>query len=471
MKAILVVLDTLRRDFLGFYGNPWIRTPAFDAFARESAVFDEYRVVSFPTIPARRDIATGRFSFPWKGWEPLTGEHPILADVLSRSGVVTQLITDTSPMFRDGYGFDRGFKGFWSLRGQEDDSLNTDPNPPEIAAPREKLRDRPPGFHDQYLRNLKYRVPLERDQFAPKIFQAAEEWLERNRTHESFFLWLDSFSPHEPWDQPFPFDRMYDPDYRGDKLVSPRYGLADWITPREKRNLIALYGGMVTFVDKWIGRFFGKIKELGLWDETMVIITSDHGFNFGEHNVVGKIGGTLYDEETRVPLVIRHPKGWKAGRRLAGFAQPPDIMPTILDSFRIPASPSVHGTSLLPRLRRDRDPGPARPFAVSTQRGHPITWADGRYTYVRWPRDPARLEKLMASRAPGDKGICGRFRDELYDIHSDPGQERCLHARRGALARRFDAQLKGFLDGIGAPEDFQALYWPRTGPAPEGKAG
>ncbi|MEK7270059.1 MAG: sulfatase [Planctomycetota bacterium] len=469
MKAILIVLDTLRRDFLRCCGNPWIRTPAFDAFAKESAVFDDYRIVSFPTVPARRDIATGRFSFPWKGWEPLSGEHPILADVLTKRGVVTQLIADTSPMFRDGYGFDRGFQGFWALRGQEDDSLNTDPDPPEMPAPNEKLRERPATFLDQCRRNLKYRLPLERDQFAPKIFSAAEEWLERNRTHKDFFLWVDSFSPHEPWDQPFPYDSMYDPGYKGDKLVSPRYGLAHWITAREKKNLVALYGGMVTFVDKWIGRLFEKVKSLGLWDETMIIVTSDHGFNFGEHNVVGKIGGTLYDEETRVPLIIHDPRARKAGMRMKGFAQPPDLMPTLLDYFRIPKPPSVHGESLLPRLRRARDPGPARPFALSTQRGHPFTWAEGRHTYVRWPRDPARLKKLYDSRAPGDKSICGRFKDELYDIHSDPGQEKCLHARRPDLARKFDANVRNFIEGLDAPADFRALYWPQASAAQERK--
>ncbi len=464
MKAILIVLDTLRRDFLSCCGHPWIRTPSLDAFARESAVFDEYRIVSFPTVPARRDIATGRFSFPWRGWEPLTAEHPILADVLSKNGVVTQLITDTSPMFRDGFGFDQGFQGFWPLRGQEDDSLNTDPEIPPLPAPRKKLRDRPPGYLDQCWRNLKYVRPLERDQFAPKIFQAAEEWLERNRTHENFFLWLDSFSPHEPWEQPFPFDQMYDPAYRGDRLPCPRYGLADWIKPREKKNMSALYAGMVTFVDKWLGRLFEKVKELGIWDETMIILTSDHGFNLGEHNVVGKICGTLYDEETRVPLIVRHPRGWQAGRRLRDLAQPPDLMPTVLDFFKIARPSSIQGTSLLPRLRtgRTKTKKPARRFAISAQRGQPITWTDGKWSYVRWPHDPAQLKKIQGYRLKGDKRVCGLGRDELYDLRADPGQERCVISRRRKEARACEAKLLGFLEKIDAREEFRELFWPKS---------
>jgi len=460
VKAIVIFLDTLRRDHLGAYGNPWIRTPKLDEFARESAVFEDFRTASFPTVPCRRDLVTGRFSFPWRGWEPLTDAHPTLPKVLGERGVTTMLLLDTPHLVREGFGFDRHFQGFWLLRGQEDDSFNTDPVTAELPAPRKKLRDSPPGIYDQYLRNIKLRRPaLERDYFPPKLFSAAEEWLERNRGHQDFFLWLDSFNPHEPWDTPHPYCEMYDPGYKGNRLTYPRQGRADYQTPRERKNMRALYAGMVSFVDKWVGRFLDKVKELGLWEETLVILTSDHGIYLGEHNAQGKIGGTLYDEAVRVPFIMHHPKNLKSGRRIRGFAQHPDIMPTVLDHFGIGVPQSVHGESLLPRLRgRKAAAGAAgaRSFALSAQAGNPLTWTDSRWTYVRWPRDPGKRKLLSGSK----QGCAGLLRDELYDLKKDPGQKKNVLNKHGDVARRLDGRLKRFLEEREAPEKFIRTYWP-----------
>ena len=458
MKAILIVLDTLRLDHLGCYGNPWIRTPALDAFARESALFEEFRTASFPTVPCRRDITTGRFSFPWKGWEPLSTEHPLLPELLRQRDVRTMLLLDTPHLVREGFGFDRGFDRFWLLRGEEDDSFNTDPVAPAgpLPAPREKLRDQPPGIYDQFRRNVIFRRPaVEADYFPPKLFTAAEEWLERNRAHERFFLWLDSFNPHEPWEAPYPYSEMYDPGYRGNRLTYPRQGRAEYQTPRERKNMRALYAGMVSFVDKWVGRFLAKVKELGLWEETLVIVTSDHGIYLGDHGCQGKIGGTLYDEAVRVPFLLHHPRGWGAGRRFRGSAQHPDILPTLLDYFGAAVPESVHGTSLLPRLKPGARAAGARGFALSAQRGSPLTWNEGRWTFIRWPHDPEQMRKLRG----GAQGAAGLFRDELYDRRADPGQTRNVLARNPAVARRLEEKLRRFLAAREAPEAFVKLYW------------
>ncbi|MEK7269452.1 MAG: sulfatase [Planctomycetota bacterium] len=453
-KAILIMLDTLRRDFLGCYGSPWVKTPRLDALARETAVFEDFRTASYPTVPCRRDIATGRFSFPWRGWEPLTDEHPILAQALNPRGVVTQMILDTPHLVRHGFGFDRHFQGFWLLRGQEDDSFNTDPVNRPLPAPREKLRDAPPGIYDQCLRNtVMRRTDIERDYFAPRLFEAAEEWLERNRSHEDFFLWIDSFSPHEPWETPFPYNEMYDPGYKGPRLTYPRNGRSDYATAREHKNMVALYAGMITFVDKWVGRFIDKVKELGMWDDTLLIVTSDHGIYLGEHGMHGKISGTLYEECVRVPFFLHHPDGRAAGRRIRGFAQHPDIMPTILDHFGVPVPESVHGSSLLPRLSPGKASRPARPFGMFSQAKGPISWQTDRFLYVRWPRDPERIGKLKAAHL----GCAGCFEDELYDLHKDPGETRNV-IRKHPAAAALDRDLRAFLAEKQAPASFFSNY-------------
>src|SRR5256886_11964355 len=118
----MIVGDTFRRDHLGAYGNSTIRTPHLDRLAASSIVFDHHRISSFPTMPARADFLTGRFSFPFMGWEPLPAELDTLPAMLSRSGYLTMGVVDTPFFIRDGFGYDRGFDDFIWVRGQGDDT-------------------------------------------------------------------------------------------------------------------------------------------------------------------------------------------------------------------------------------------------------------------------------------------------------------------------------------------------------------
>jgi arylsulfatase A-like enzyme len=118
MNVITIVSDTLRADYLGCYGNAWVRTPNFDRLAKSSVVFDRAYVHNFPTVPARCDIWTGRYTSAYFDWGPLPRDETILSQVLSAGGLTTMLIGDTLNLFRDGYYFDRGFHAFHWIRGQ-----------------------------------------------------------------------------------------------------------------------------------------------------------------------------------------------------------------------------------------------------------------------------------------------------------------------------------------------------------------
>ena len=114
-NVVLIVSDTFRRDHLGVYGNRAIRTPSLDRFAGGSVVFDHHVIGSFPTMPARADLLTGRFSFTFMGWEPLPPDLPTLPGLLSDAGYLTMGVVDTPFLVREGYGYDRGFDDFvWS---------------------------------------------------------------------------------------------------------------------------------------------------------------------------------------------------------------------------------------------------------------------------------------------------------------------------------------------------------------------
>jgi hypothetical protein len=147
-----------------------------------------------------------------------------------------------------------------------------------------------PHFPTYYRNTAHFR--REEDYFAPSVFQAATRWVEQNHNQESFFLMIDSFDPHEPWHTPEEFWRIYDPDYEGEHPIWPPYGRPTMLSPEELRHVHALYSGEITMADKWFGRFINRLDQLRLLDNTMIVVTSDHGFLFGEHNWLGKHSDT-----------------------------------------------------------------------------------------------------------------------------------------------------------------------------------
>ncbi|MBI1928715.1 sulfatase-like hydrolase/transferase, partial [Candidatus Poribacteria bacterium] len=121
MNLIFIVSDTFRRDHLGCYGNPAIRTPYLDKFATISTVFDAAYLCSFPTVPARFEFLTGMVAFPTRGWQPMPTDQTTLAERLREVGYISMGIFDTSNLMRQGYNYMKGFNAFEWVRGQEGD--------------------------------------------------------------------------------------------------------------------------------------------------------------------------------------------------------------------------------------------------------------------------------------------------------------------------------------------------------------
>jgi arylsulfatase A-like enzyme len=168
------------------------------------------------------------------------------------------------------------------------------------------------------------------------VLRKASDWLERNRGHEDFYLHLDIFDPHEPWDPPEPFWSMYDPDYDGQELIDPVPGAVDgYLTPEELAHTFALYQGEVTFVDKWIGILLDQIEGLGLFENSLIMHVTDHGEPFGEHGIVRKARPFNYTELVHMPWVIYHPEGIGNGVTVPAIVQPTDLLPTVLDVLGI----------------------------------------------------------------------------------------------------------------------------------------
>jgi len=478
VNVILIMSDTFRRDHLGCYGNEWIHTPNIDNLAKESVVFDKAYTASFPTVPNRRDVVTGRFTFAYSDWSPLAREEVVLADVLREAGYVTMLIDDTPHILKDGYHFDRGFDGWIWIRGQENDRYSTDPVDLRFPCDPDKLRS-PDVTVKQYLRNVSQRH-YESDYFVAQTMTEATKWLERNRNHDRFFLYIDTFDPHEPWDPPKWYVDLYDPNYQGQEVTYPVYGPCNYLSPDELRHLQALYAGEVTMVDHWLGFLLQRIRDLGLREDTAVIFTTDHGFYHGEHGLVGKSIVTpsvhgltpLYDEVTHIPLMMRIP-GIEPGCCKA-LAQPPDLMPTILDLAEANIPETVQGKSLLSLIGGEKNTA-WRDFAVASPSiihgpvaGQRISVITDEWYFVYCGQVDEALRDLPTERrikiVDGferlQKIIGERPRNELYHLPDDPKQVHDVFDKNVHEAKKIHAKLIRFLESIGTKEEI-LRYWRR----------
>ncbi|MHC4505680.1 MAG: sulfatase, partial [Planctomycetota bacterium] len=342
MNVIVVVIDTLRYDHVGANGNESISTPNLDRLAAESWCFDRCFVTSFPTIPHRLDVITGRSGSPFHPWAPLPHDVPTLPRAFADAGYCTQLIHDTPHLVNGGHNFDWPFHAWTFVRGAEVDRPLVGA-PLDLSAP---SKDWPGNWARDPLFDFAGDDPKlwqgtstyvwanrgrkdDEDWNAAKLFKTAARWLEDNAARERFFLWVDCFDPHEPWDAPPPFVLKYDSTPGYDGRVDPRsFALRNHADLSEDaaRRVKALYSAKVSWMDRWLGDFLDAFEQSGLSENSALILTADHGTDLRERGKFGK-GTPVREGEGHVPLFIRVPGG-EHGRSSA-FVQPQDIFGTV----------------------------------------------------------------------------------------------------------------------------------------------
>jgi len=348
MNLIVICPDTFRADMIG-PGKKMshVETPNLDAFARESVSFERAFGEGQPTLQMRRAFLTGRRSFPWRynydrrghwhhapGWHKIPPDQDTLAEILVKRGFFTGMIADTYHMFKPTMNYTRGFCIYDFIRGQETDNWRG--GTLDMIEDQLRKHTRQPlnsprllGLA-QYLWNQRGRQG-EEDYQCARVFRAAMRWLEDNAANAPFFLWVDSFDPHEPWDPPTAYADRYYP-YDGIDFIYPNNRDA---TPEEQERIKALYCGEVTLVDKWVGAFLNVVDELGLWEDTVVMVTSDHGTQLRDHTRFGKGPDELHPFNTQIPWYIRHPQGPR-GKQIDAFVQSHDLAPTALRLLEVP---------------------------------------------------------------------------------------------------------------------------------------
>ena len=504
MRSILVLFDSLNRLALGAYGGK-VPTPNFDRFARRAATFDTHYVGSLPCMPARRDIHTGRLNFPHRSWGPLEPFDNSFAEILKEHGLHSHLVTDHAHYFEEGGATYHTRYSTWDfIRGQENDPWKAMVQPPlerfrekysERHYPFGKVVDASSRMRVQHIVNKEW-MPDESDFPGPRCFASGLEFLGVNKDADNWFLQIECFDPHEPFDAPARFKEAFETGWTGGVLDWPYY---EHVTDsaEEIAEIRANYAALVAMCDAYFGKLLDFMDENGMWEDTALILTTDHGYLLAEHDWWGKNLQPYYEEISHIPLMVHHPDfAAPGGTRISGLTQTYDLMPTLLDMHGLAVPAEVQGRSLL-SLMRGTDAG--RDVGIFGMFGGPIGATDGRYAYYLYPADlyapglheytlmPTHIRSMMSAaelqtaelvrdfgftkdmpvlridalkdsrRIPNvDKRLFENRGTQLFDLRADPGQLNPI--ADPAVEARIRAGMVRVLEAHDAPHELFGRY-------------
>jgi len=375
INVILISIDTLRADRLGCYDYERPTSPNLDRFARQDAVLFEQAInTGGGTLPVHMSMLTSlpptvHNVLPENG-NRLAPERITLAEQLRDAGYTTAAFTGAGFTVAK-FGFDQGFDLYDDAGGD-------------------------------FVKIL------------PKIY----EWLDQRPHSSPFLLFLHTYDVHSDWkklpyDAPDGFNELFTKGYTGDfdgclfgecaskllallnrKFQQRQSTPEELFTAEDLEFIQGLYDGGIAYVDRELGRLFQKLRELGLYDESLIIVTSDHGEEFLEHGLF--LHHQNYEEVARVPLLMKLPGADHAGTRVPGLVSTLEVMPTVLEVVGLAPNPEVQGRSVLPMVAARRA---ARPWVYMA----------GGLEKLRTPRWSALFN---ASQKPV----------QLFDLEEDPGE-------------------------------------------------
>ena len=460
MKAIVVMFDSLNRHLLPPYGCDWVKAPNFERLAARTATFDTSYVCSMPCMPARRDFHTGRPNFLHRSWGPLEPFDDSVPRMLRQNGVSSHLISDHQHYWEDGGATYHTQYSTWQFhRGQEGDPFVGQIAAPEITnAYGNNATSRQDYVNRQFMKR-------EEDQPQSKTFDNGIDFIRRNHAEDNWFLQIETFDPHEPFFSQRKYKDRYPEHY------SEYQGLHwDWPSYRaveEPDDLVDHmryeYASLIGMCDAKLGDVLDRMDEYDMWDDTMLIVWTDHGFLLGEHDCWAKMWMPFYEEVAHTPFFVWDPRCAVAGERRNSLVQPAiDLGPTLLDYFGMDPTSDMTGSALRDTVASDT---PVRDAAIFGMHGHQGNVTDGRYVYMREPASPdnrpinnytlmpTHMRRLfsvdelagdniqLANPFPFTKGcktMCipahaagkdapiRRFGTQLFDLETDPHQENSI---------------------------------------------
>ncbi len=383
MKAIMVMFDSLNRRMLSPYGCDWVHTPNFNRLTDQTVVFEKAFVGSMPCMPARRELHTGRYNFLHRSWGPIEPYDRSMPELLFYDGGVhTHLVSDHFHYWNEGGAtYHTRYTTWQNSRGQSGDGFIGDLNTPDFPFPNPHKTE---GYH-YFTQDWVNRVHIKAEAQWPqaKTFEKGLEFLDLNHKCDNWFLQIETFDPHEPFCVPERYKELYDYDFS--KFSE------DWPTYRkfaeEDRELIEHYrflqAALTSMCDNHLGKVLDAMDKYNLWDDTMLIVNTDHGFMLGEHQCVGKNWRLpYYNEIVNIPFFVWDPRTRKKAESRKSLVQTIDIAPTLMDFFGMEIPEEMQGVPLGETVENDKSVRDAGIFGVH---GGSVNCTDGRYVYLRKP--------------------------------------------------------------------------------------
>ncbi len=396
MKAILIMFDTLNRRMLPPYGCDWVHAPNFARLAERTATFDNCYVGSMPCMPARRELHTGRHNFLHRSWGPLEPFDDSMPEILSENDIYTHLSTDHQHYFEDGGASYHTRYDSWTFhRGQEGDpwiGQVKDPVYPETLNRMTTDASQPRWLQNTRRQDWINRAVMDSEEKQPqaKTFAAGLDFIRRNHAQDRWFLQVETFDPHEPFFTQQNYKDLYPHEYNGKLFDWPPYRQVEE-TEEEVQHLRYEYAALLSMCDAYLGKMLDLMDELSMWDDTMLIVCTDHGFLLGEHDWWAKIVPPFYNEVAHTPLFIWDPRSRVADARRPQLAQMIDLPATLLEFFSVARPADMQGIPLGDVIAEN---APTRDAALFGVHGGHVNITDGRYVYMRGPLDPTQNEPL-----------------------------------------------------------------------------
>jgi arylsulfatase A-like enzyme len=466
---VCIIIDTWRLDYLGLMAQRgWsvgipgkgVRTPNIDRFAQHCHVFERFVCGSHPCGPFRRDVWTGRQEFPFRGWGPVLESDRTHARELRQAGFVTFYLTSNTPLVDSSFWFDRGdtipikgnyhvfFDGWESIRGVVWDNASTEPIPETLERQYEQRFKQKPlnPLLKAYLRQRQH-WRSEEDWPTARLFRHAADWIYRNRSHGRTFLMIDCFAPHEMFDPPVHYPALFRAEDGTAHFPHPTYGRAEsQYSPTEMDVIRADYAGDLAMVDRWLGVLLDQIEVMGGMDDTLIVLTSDHGYYLGDNGFIGKPCAwgqvvPLHGCIARAPLIVFDPAAkLKSTRWHRSLVQGIDIYSTLLDFAGVALPEGVMGKSILPVLRESV--AAAREVGLCGTHSGLVQVTDGRHMLIPALKEP-----------PADTPELYR-RTLLYDLETGLDDREDLSSERPEVVKELRRLGTASLKQIGAPDRF-----------------
>lgn len=331
MNVVVILMDALRADRLGVYGNPRPTSPYIDRLARNALVFEHAYAQAPWTAPSVASLFTGTYQSVHqvthrmddsREFSVLDDRFVTLAEVFHAAGYRTGAFSSQAWILPE-TGFAQGFDDF------------------VVAS----------SIFDRY----------ETD----RVVRSAMGWILQHRD-EPFFAYVHILNPHSPYEPPPPFDRIWwqravppsmqklsrlGIDEQWQRLLRLGTANGDPLTRDDLDYLLAMYDGEISYVDWWIGALVRELHERGMLEKTLIVITSDHGENFSEHGLFGH-AQHVYNPEISIPLIFSNPKLFPEQRRVAAVVESIDVYPTLVDLIGAPRPAQLQGENLLGHERR-----------------------------------------------------------------------------------------------------------------------